>query len=364
MRNSLKLGFVLALGATAVFAGCSSGSDNTDGGAGTSAGGSTTGHAGTGAAGTSIVVGGSSNGGSATAGSGNGGSGTAGSGTAGSSSAGAAGHAGNAAAGSGGTAGAGAGGSSGTAGAAGKGGAGGSGGATGSAGAGGKGGSGGTTGSAGAAGSGGSGGSSGGSGGTSSCAEETTGISAAGGVGGATSNSIYLIDDVVVANSVPANAQGWHFPAAAPLITDTTTGTGGVWIRSPYTSFGTDVGPHNTFLACDSATVDAASGSVKNLVPFSAVGQYYELLMTFASTDYSNAVISAKVKLVNDGVAANHCAQAQIHLVGADPYPQAEGAWTTLTKDTWKSVTFTAAATGVTTTQQLGVRIKLNGTCL
>ena len=322
MRNSLKLGFVFALGATAAFsfAGCSSGSDS-DGGAGSSAGGSRAGAPAGGAG-----AGGAHAGGAPAAGAPAGG---AGAGTAGASG-GVAGHAG-------------AGGTGGTGGAGGKAGAGGTGGGAGAAGAGGA--------------TAGSGGATAGTGG-GACADETAGSGGAGGAASVTT-AIVLLDDVVIKDAANTAIKAeWHFADGTTISdADTASHAADQWARGPKygdpANVSSDAGAHSTFFVCSGST---AAGSLKNVIPFTAVAQYYNVSVVTAPHDYSGHHVTAKIKLVAGGSAVATC-PARGLLVAINGATQELGTPVTLLPGVWTDATLTIPATGFTTMPELLFRV-------
>lgn len=300
MRNSLKLGLALALTAPSIFAGCSSGSDDVTGSAGSPSAGRAGAAAGASAAGANNGGGGSSAGG-ASAGSG-----------------GAKAGAGGASAGSGGaSAGAGAGGS--TAGA---------------------------------------GGAAAGAGGAATCADESTGLPV-GGAGGATATTtaVVLIDNVVVKKAATTVTQ-WQF-ADATTILDAAAGdtpTADKWSRSNYGyTVSGSASASDKFIACAG---NPAAGSLKNIAPFTAADQQYEIRVPFAAADYSGAVITANLKLVGGGRPDAACpVKAWIYVVNneggtnsvANPIPLEVGKWA--------AASLTLPATGFDKVGLLGVRL-------
>ena len=334
MRNSLKLGFVLALGATAIFAGCSSGSDAPTGGAGApGAGAPSAGAPGAPSAGAPSA-------GAPSAGAPNGGTG----GSSGGASAGAAGTAGSSgAAGTSGTAG--------TSGAAGSGGAGGTSGAgAGGAGAGGAG--------AGAGGTGGGGAGAGGAGGAPpTCAAESVGLPAAGGAG-SVGTAVVLIDNVVV-KKAGATVIQWQFADNTTIVDEATgdTPTAGKWARSNYGYTVSKLATaSDTFIDCAG---NPAAGALKNIVPFSAVGDQYEIRVPIAQTDYSGATITANIKLVGGGVNTASCpVKAWIYAINNVGGTNTDANNTIpLEVGKWSAATLTVPATGFDKVGIVAVRL-------
>ena len=341
MRNSLKLGFVLALGATAIFAGCSSGSDAPTGGAGApGAGAPSAGAPGAPSAGAPSA-------GAPSAGAPNGGTG----GSSGGASAGAAGTAGSSgAAGTSGTAG--------TSGAAGSGGAGGTSGAgAGGAGAGGAGAGAGGAG-AGAGGTGGGGAGAGGAGGAPpTCAAESVGLPAAGGAG-SVGTAVVLIDNVVV-KKAGATVIQWQFADNTTIVDEATgdTPTAGKWARSNYGYTVSKLATaSDTFIDCAG---NPAAGALKNIVPFSAVGDQYEIRVPIAQTDYSGATITANIKLVGGGVNTASCpVKAWIYAINNVGGTNTDANNTIpLEVGKWSAATLTVPATGFDKVGIVAVRL-------
>jgi hypothetical protein len=327
MRDSTKLGLAIVLGASFALVHCSGDDDagsGSPGTAGTHAGsaGSSTGASGTnGASGSGISTGAS---GSAGVG-GNAGSsgGTAGSGGTGGSS------------GAGGTAGA----------------TGGNGGGTDA----GK-----TDGAAGAATDAGS--TDAAEGGPVSCADETIGASDAGADdAGTTTTAIVLIDSVVIKDAANANVvEQWQFDDATKIEPGLPASRpGDKWSRPPYSPIDIAASASNTFLACAG---NPAAGSMKEVVPFTAFDQYYEVSVLFAEHDYSSYHVTAKVKLVAGGRSDAAC-RAHAHIYGIDAAASAETppAPITLMTGQWQEVTLTIPATGFTRIRELGIRITTYG---
>jgi hypothetical protein len=332
MRNSLKLGLVLAVGGSiAAFAGCSSDSTPVSDNGGSSG---TVGSSGTGGNAGAVTSGGSS--GSASTVAGSSGSSAAGTGAGGASAG-----AGGAAAGAGGTAGAATAGAGGTAGAA-------------TAGAGG------TAGAA-TAGTGGTGGAAAGAGGAA-CTDETTGVigegeAGAGGASDSVTTAIVLIDDVVVTSSDTTTVLAqWQFPDATTIADTSTARPGDKWSRTPYSNIGDTQTPSDTFLACDG---NPAGGSIKNIIPFTADNQYYQISVLSAQHDYSSAKATAKVKLVSGGRPVSTCqAGALMYAVDGDDFTSTPlPAFTTLVEGQWVNIALTIPATGFAKVDELAVEI-------
>jgi hypothetical protein len=304
MRNSWKLGVCAALCASVAFIGCSDDDDD------------------------------STN----TGGSGGASGGKAGQANAGSTS----GTAGNASAGKGG---------GGTP-AGGNGGKGGAGGNAGSAVMGGEGG--GLVDAGGAGGAGGVGGDSG-----VECTDEELGAGGAGegGAGGASAvtAAVVLIDSVVV-DGAQATLPEWQFDDGT-TISDETNYPADKWSRIIFDlgSLGDDPGAHATFLACDGNPTD---GSLKAVVPFSDVNQYFELGCPFAADDFSGATITAKVKLISGGKPDAACpVRGQLYTTGGTAQ---DGAGFALVEGEWVTLTLAIPA-GTTMVDRVGVRLNTYG---
>jgi len=303
MRNSTNFVVLLTLGASLAYAGCSS-SDTS------SASGGATNHAGTGS-----TVGGSGGTGSTVGGSGGTGSTVGGSGGTGT------------VAGSGGTA---TGGSS----AAGSGGA--------------------ATGGTSAAGSGGAAAGSGGGG--VDCADESTGV----GTGAGVTTAVVLIDDIQVSKAGTVAAE-WQF-ADDKQIKDVGAGDtppADAWARLNYADPNRVSGSadaHDTFIACAG---NPAAGSIKNVIPFTADNQFYEVRVVGAEQNLSGATISAKVKLVGGGAPSATCAaHALVYVIdNMAPYAESTPSPVTLTVGKWMDASLTVPATGFEKVNQLGIRI-------
>jgi len=343
MRNSWKLGLCAALGASVTFVGCSSGDNLAPASGGSGGSGTSTAGKGGSAGGTTLNISGSSTGGSSSsAGTSSGGT-SAGTTTGGTTTAGSAGKAGSG--GSGGTT------------------TGGSGGA--SAGSGGTGGTSGSAGSGGSlAGSGGSlagSGGLGGSGGSAGTCDDGDGFTAAGAGGaGSVVTAIVLVDNVVVKDGAAAAYKSWLFADATDIVDDKVGNVGDKWVRFPFdaASIGNNAGAHDVFSKCDGNP----KGSLKNVVPFTMAGQYYETGVGFAGHDWSNFTVAADVKLVSGGNSQAACAaHAELFINGAAG--PTTGPSKLLTAGAWVSLALTAPATGATSTDHIGVRIT-SYTCL
>jgi hypothetical protein len=280
-------------------------------------------------------------------------------------------------------------GSSGVAGSAGSGGgSAGSGGIGGSAGAGGSGGIGGSSGVGGAAGATGGSSGSGDAGRTDgaagspidarstdaaeagpvSCPDESVGASDAGtgdagaSDAGTTTTAIVLVDNVVIRDATNTNVVAqWQFDNASTIaeaIVDPRPAD--QWSRPPYSPINTANGAKNTFIACAG---NPAAGSMKEVIPFTARDQYYEVSVLFAEHDYSSHRVSAKVKLVIGGRSEANC-PAHAHLYAIDAaitdagFPrETPPAPITLVTGQWQDVALTIPVTGFTRVRELGVRI-------
>jgi hypothetical protein len=225
-------------------------------------------------------------------------------------------------------------------------------------------GSGGTTGGGGASagGAGGAaGGPSGGAGGASAgalnCPDELNG--AAGTPTVPASTALVVLDDVVIHDATNTKILfQWQF-ADGTVIADTTTDPrpADKWSRSQF--FG-DVnkisrapGAHSTFLACDG---DPDVGSLKNIIPFTAASQYYEVSALFAAHDYTSATVTANVKLVTGGAEDVTCAaHALLYAISAGT--ETPNFPVTLTEGVWKALTLSVPATGFTAVGELGIRV-------
>jgi hypothetical protein len=243
--------------------------------------------------------------------------------------------------------------------------------------------------SGGSAGAGGAGGASGGSGGSADagkmdgaagsasdaaeagpCTDETVGASDAAtadaGDAGTTTTAIVLVDNVVIRDAANTNVVAqWQFDNAttiAEAIVDPRPGD--QWSRPPYSPIDTASTARNTFLACDG---NPAPGSMKEVVPFTAHDQYYEVSVLFAEHDYSSHHVTAKVKLVLGGRSETAC-PAHVHLYAIDAaltdagFPgETPPAPITFITGQWQDVTLTIPATGFTRVRELGFRITTYG---
>ncbi len=99
---------------------------------------------------------------------------------------------------------------------------------------------------------------------------------------------------------------------------------------------------------------------MKAILPFTAASQYAELHVVFAPGDYSNAVISAKVKLVGGGDtgSATCPAHAVVYAIDNGDFIEPTTAETpvTLLKGQWTDAKLTVPATGYTHLDEIGIR--------
>jgi hypothetical protein len=325
MRNSIELGFLIALGASFALVQCSGDDDAGSGSPG--AGGSHAGSAGASSTGVS------------------GANGTSGSSmtTGASGSLGVGGSAGS---------------SGGSAGSGGVGGSAGSAGATG--GSGGTADAGKTDGAAGSVAD--SGSSDASEGGPVSCSDESIGASDGGASdAGTTTTAIVLFDNIVIKDAANATvATQWQFNDATTIAETFDAGRpGDKWSLPPYSPIDNDSAARNSFLACAG---NPAAGSMKEVVPFTAHDQYYEVSVLFAEHDYSSYHVTAKVKLVTGGRSEASC-PAHVHIYAIDAAASAEtpAAPITLIAGQWQDVTLTIPATGFTRVRELGLRITTYG---
>jgi hypothetical protein len=168
--------------------------------------------------------------------------------------------------------------------------------------------------------------------------------------------AVVLVDDIQVTKGTTV-APEWQF-ADATQIDDSGNGDtppADKWARVNYADPARVSGSadaHDSFLACAG---NPAAGSLKNVVPFTADNQYYEVRVVGAPLDLSNAVLTAKVKLVGGGAASATCpAHALIYGVGTT---EATGSPVTLEAGKWMDVTLTVPATGFTAVGQIGIRL-------
>ena len=359
MRNAQKLGLVFALGGLAAFAGCSSsGTDQVDNTAGSSnAGAPAGGHAGTGQAGAAHAGAATGGGGSGSAGAPAAGAGgaTAGAGGATAGAGGAAAGAGGATAGAGGAT-AGAGGA--TAGAGGA--TAGAGGAT--AGAGGAtAGAGGASGGASGGGAGGATAGAGGTGGFVTCADESTGLPAAAGSGSGgapgASTAIVLLDNVVVKKAAATLIQ-WQFADATAISNTSATDAppADKWARSAYGyTVSGNAGASDAFLACAG---NPTGGSLKNIAPFTAADQQYEVRVAGAPLDLSGATLTAKIKLVAGGKPDANCpVRATLYAINNVGGTNTDPSAVTLKVGQWVDASLTVPGTGFTAAGLVGLRL-------
>ncbi len=198
-------------------------------------------------------------------------------------------------------------------------------------------------------------------GGASSCPDETSGSVAKS--PGKVTPAIVLIDDVVVQDAKQSRViSEWQFSDGATIVdTDTDPRPGNKWSRTSLFGDPNKVsrvpGAHSTFLSCDGAPTN---GSLKNLIPFSLAGQYYEDSALFQPADYSGNVISAKVKLVAGGAPDEGCpAHAMLYGIGITGTKATEtpNEPITLSAGVWLNLTLTVPSTGFTKLGELGVRV-------
>jgi hypothetical protein len=191
-----------------------------------------------------------------------------------------------------------------------------------------------------------------------SCADEVVG---AGGKASAVpaTTAIVVFDNVVIRDAANTSILfQWQF-ADGTTIADTTTDPRppDKWSRSQFFGDANKVsrapGAHSTFLACDGTP---AIGSLKNIIPFTAAGQYYEASALFAEHDYSGATVSANVKLVVGGAEDVTCpAHALLYAIGGGV--ETPGTPLTLLAGAWEGLSLTIPATGFSKVEELGIRV-------
>ena len=198
-------------------------------------------------------------------------------------------------------------------------------------------------------------------GGASSCPDETSGSVPKS--PGKVTPAIVLVDDVVVQDTKQSRVIAeWQFNDGATIIdTETDPRPGNKWSRTSLFGDPNKVsrvpGAHSTFLSCDGSPTN---GSLKNLIPFSLAGQYYETSALFQPADYSGNVITAKVKLVAGGAPDEGCpAHAMLYGIGITGTKSAEtpNEPITLSAGAWLNLTLTVPATGFTKLGELGIRV-------
>jgi len=179
-----------------------------------------------------------------------------------------------------------------------------------------------------------------------------------GGDGPGIDTAVVLLDNVVVKKAAVAKWQ-WQFDDAKQISDSyTPTNPGDKWSRYFYgdPASKSGAGARNPFSKCDGSP---APGSLKSIIPFTAANQYYELDVPFAVEDYTDYVISARVKLVSGGKPDAACpARAGFYIVGANTNGAINGPGVALKEDTWVDVTMTvAAATGTDKIDRLGLNV-------
>jgi hypothetical protein len=173
------------------------------------------------------------------------------------------------------------------------------------------------------------------------------------------STALVVLDDVVIHDATNTKILfQWQF-VDGTVIADTTTDPrpADKWSRSQF--FG-DVnkisrapGAHSTFLACDG---NPDVGSLKNIIPFTAASQYYEVSALFAAHDYTSATVTANVKLATGGAEDVTCA-AHALLYAISGGTETPNFPVTLTEGVWKTLTLSVPATGFTMVGELGIRV-------
>jgi hypothetical protein len=171
-------------------------------------------------------------------------------------------------------------------------------------------------------------------------------------------SAVILIDNVVVKDGVAVKHQ-WQFASDAQISdTSTPTNPGDEWSRYFYgdPASPSGAGAHDVF-SCDG---NPTAGSLKNLIPFSDVNQYYINGVPFAAEDYTGFTISAKVKLVSGGKNDEACpARASLYVGGGQIVGNIiTGPGVALAQGSWVDVTMTVAeATGTDAVDRVGFNL-------
>jgi len=169
-----------------------------------------------------------------------------------------------------------------------------------------------------------------------------------------------LIDDIQVSKAGTVAAE-WQF-ADDKQIKDVGAGDtppADAWARLNYADPNRVSGSadaHDTFIACAG---NPAAGSIKNVIPFTADNQFYEVRVVGAEQNLSGATISAKVKLVGGGAPSATCAaHALVYVIdNMAPYAESTPSPVTLTVGKWMDASLTVPATGFEKVNQIGIRI-------
>jgi hypothetical protein len=200
----------------------------------------------------------------------------------------------------------------------------------------------------------------GGAGGTSSsCPDEALGLSPS--ATNPVTTAVVLIDAVVIQDSFMSKTLfQWQFDDATTIAdTNTDPRPGDKWSRTALFSDPNKVsrapGAHSAFLSCDG---NPGAGSLKNIVPFSAPNQYYEVSILFAPHDYSGSQITAKVKLVGGGASDAACpAHALLYGIDSVSAKETPDSPVTLVQGKWLDVALTIPPTNFSHLDELGIRI-------
>ncbi|HWZ89491.1 MAG TPA: hypothetical protein VNW92_11595 [Polyangiaceae bacterium] len=197
-------------------------------------------------------------------------------------------------------------------------------------------------------------------GGTSAaCPDEALGLSPS--ATNPVTTAVVLIDDVVIQDSFMSKTLfQWQFGDATTIAdTNTDPRPGDKWSRTALFSDTNKVsrapGAHSAFLACDG---NPAAGSLKNIIPFSAPNQYYEVSVLFAAHDYSGSQITAKVMLVGGGASDAACpAHALLYGIDSVSSKETPDSPITLVQGKWLDVALTVPPTDFSHLDELGIRI-------
>jgi len=171
--------------------------------------------------------------------------------------------------------------------------------------------------------------------------------------------AIVLFDDIVIQDAAKSRiiAQ-WQFNDDKTIAdTETDPRPGDKWTRTALFGDPNKVsrvpGARCYFLSCDG---EPASGSLKNIIPFSAVDQYYEASVLFAPRDFSGNFVSAKVKLVAGGRPDPAC-RAHALVYGISSATETPSVPMTLTPGVWLELAIFVPLTGFTKLGEVGIRV-------
>lgn len=193
------------------------------------------------------------------------------------------------------------------------------------------------------------------------CADESTGLPAAAGSGSGgapgASTAIVLLDNVVVTKAAAILIQ-WQFVDGTAISNTSATDAppADKWARSAYGyTVSGNAGASDAFLACAG---NPTGGSLKNIAPFTAADQQYEVRVAGAALDLSGATLTAKIKLVAGGKPDANCpVRATLYAINNVGGTNTDPSAATLKVGQWVDATLTVPATGFTAVGLVGLRL-------